>query len=100
MLLFFLLYHIKFFSTDSQNEDSETEDNISTNESTNLDQPLNFSKNVNGWLWVGALHGNSENPQQAMKEALEKLKCRYANLKQVNTIEQPCVLHCYIAHLF
>lgn len=66
------------FSIDSQNEDSETEANT-TNESSSLDQPLNFSKNSNGWLWVGALHGNNENPQEAMKEALEKLKCRYAD---------------------
>lgn len=64
------------------NEEVPTEDDShvenATLESKEICQDINSVKSGNGWLLVGGIHGTSENPYEAVREAMDKLKCRYA----------------------
>lgn len=39
---------------------------------------MTYTKSGDGWLWISGITGSSLNPTEAITEALEKLKCRYA----------------------
>lgn len=39
---------------------------------------MTYAKSGDGWLWISGITGSSPNPAEAITEALEKLKCRYA----------------------
>lgn len=43
-----------------------------------LHQNINSVKSGNGWVWIGGIKGESKNPYEAIKEAMDKLTCRYA----------------------
>ncbi|KAI4462631.1 hypothetical protein MML48_4g00020204 [Holotrichia oblita] len=53
-------------------------------------QDINSVKSANGWLLVGGIHGTSENPSEAIKEAMDKLKCSEV-LNHVNPPTRACV---------
>ncbi|KAF5289904.1 hypothetical protein FQR65_LT11715 [Abscondita terminalis] len=40
----------------------------------NFEHELTYCKSKNGWLWIGGLRGNSDDGEEALQEALEKLK--------------------------
>lgn len=39
------------------------------------------AKSGDGWLWIGGLSSQSENPLDAMREVMDKLQCRYAHIR-------------------
>lgn len=53
-------------------------------------QEVNSAKSGNGWMWIGGIHGTSENPSEAIKEAMDNLKCRYAR----STFSYSLIRHC------
>lgn len=48
-----------------------------------------FSANSgDGWLWIGGISSGTEDPLEAMKEVMDKLKCRYAYITPHITLNQ------------
>lgn len=41
-------------------------------------QPISSVNSVDGWMWIGGLRGEGTSAAEAMKQALENLRCRYA----------------------
>lgn len=67
------------FSTEDENEEVLNSNTNSENSfPDNTVQTARSVKSKNGWLWVGGVQGSSDDPYQAMDEAMSILKCRYA----------------------
>lgn len=66
-------------SNDINNVSNNKEIEYSTsNENAYIKTAVNFGKSGFGWLWIGSIQGNAEDPIEAIKQAMENLKCRYA----------------------
>lgn len=61
-----------------ENEEAFTNTTITYNHNTDINTVINYGKSRDGWLWIGNITGNSEDPYESSKEAMKKLKCRYA----------------------
>lgn len=60
--------------------DNEKIEYNSSNEEAYTKTAVNYGKSGYGWLWIGSIQGNAEDPIEAIKQAMENLKCRYALL--------------------
>lgn len=57
------------------------------------------AKSGDGWLWIGGLSSQFEDPLDAMKEIMDKLKCRYAYISvRFNVISNKN--HTLVGYLF
>lgn len=45
--------------------------------------PNSSAKSGDGWLRIGGLCSQTEDPLEAMKETMDKLQCRYAHLPKL-----------------
>ncbi|KAI4462634.1 hypothetical protein MML48_4g00017527 [Holotrichia oblita] len=60
-------------------------------------QDINSVKSANGWLLVGGIHGTSENPSEAIKEAMDKLK--YELTSKDHRLQNICSINMYISNM-
>ncbi|KRT83502.1 hypothetical protein AMK59_3151, partial [Oryctes borbonicus] len=83
------------------NEEVSNSANVNIEDTTleikDICQNINSAKSGNGWLWIGGIHGTSENPYEAMKEAMEKLKYEISSKEQ--ELENICSINMYISDM-
>nr|XP_022904819.1 diphthine--ammonia ligase [Onthophagus taurus]XP_022904820.1 diphthine--ammonia ligase [Onthophagus taurus] len=63
----------------------------------NINQKINSVKCSNGWLWISGCTGESDDPKEAIKNALEKLKCELNNHSQ--SLKDVCTISLYISDM-
>lgn len=59
-------------------DEAMSDSNSIINKNAQINIAINCGKSGDGWFIISNIVGDSEDPFESMKQAMEKLKCRYA----------------------
>lgn len=66
------------FVVDNDTNEYSVDNEVPDNLKSFVAQKESCGISKEGWLWMGGIQGDSDDPGGALEEAISKLKCRYA----------------------